>query len=71
LVQFIDVLTGQIGERTGHLLESCTTSVQAIVVENYIDSGANLVMVDTPGFDDTNKPDTEILSMISEWLEKT
>jgi predicted GTPase len=71
LVQFIDVLTGQIGKRAGHHLESCTAEVQAVTVENYIDSGSNLVLVDTPGFDDTNKADTEILTMISDWLEKT
>lgn len=30
-----------------------------------------LVFVDTPGFDDTNKSDMEILEMIAEWLKKT
>ncbi|EKM78783.1 hypothetical protein AGABI1DRAFT_114375 [Agaricus bisporus var. burnettii JB137-S8] len=68
---FIDVLTGQIGKRSGHLLESYTTDVRASLVKDYNGTGANLVMVDTPGFDDTNKSDTEILSMISNWLEKS
>lgn len=30
-----------------------------------------MVFVDTPGFDDTYKSDTEILSMIADWLVKT
>ncbi|EKM78776.1 hypothetical protein AGABI1DRAFT_75265 [Agaricus bisporus var. burnettii JB137-S8] len=68
---FIDVLTGQIGKRSGHLLESYTTDLRASLVKDYNGTGANLVMVDTPGFDDTNKPDTEILSIISNWLEKS
>lgn len=32
---------------------------------------SKVVLVDTPGFDDTNKPDLEILEMISAWLDKT
>lgn len=30
-----------------------------------------LVLVDTPGFNDTDKSDMEILQMISDWLKKT
>jgi predicted GTPase len=29
-----------------------------------------LVIVDTPGFDDQNKTDTEVLNQISVWLHK-
>ena len=32
--------------------------------------GNNLVLVDTPGFDDTNKEDKEILEMINQWMKK-
>lgn len=32
---------------------------------------ANIVLVDTPGFDDTRKSDLEILELISKWLNKT
>jgi hypothetical protein len=34
-------------------------------------TGSPVVFVDTPGFDDTYKADTEILGMIAEWLVKT
>jgi len=30
-----------------------------------------IIILDTPGFDDTNKTDTEVLSMIAEWLTIT
>jgi len=31
----------------------------------------NIVFVDTPGFDDTKRSDSDILKMISDWLEIT
>ena len=31
----------------------------------------NIVFVDTPGFDDPKKTDSDILKMISAWLETT
>ena len=33
--------------------------------------GYNIVFVDTPGFDDPEKSDTDVLKMISDWLEIT
>ena len=41
---------------------------------NWVDSYAltdfDIVFVDTPGFDDTNKSDMEILEMLANWLRK-
>jgi GTPase Era involved in 16S rRNA processing len=34
-------------------------------------SDLDVVFVDTPGFDNTDKTDGEILEMIAEWLKKT
>jgi len=31
----------------------------------------DVVLVDTPGFDDTFKPDIEILRMLADWLTET
>ena len=31
----------------------------------------SIVLVDTPGFDDTKKSDLEILELISNWLKET
>lgn len=36
-----------------------------------MDSSRKVVFVDTPGFDDTNTKDTDILQAIADWLEKT
>jgi len=65
---FIDIATGQNGGIVGHELKSCTAAVQAV---NTTHDNHPVVFVDTPGFDDTYKSDTEILSMIAEWLVQT
>ena len=31
----------------------------------------DIVLVDTPGFDDTNRTDKEILTLIASWLTET
>ena len=37
----------------------------------FINDGLNITLIDTPGFDDTNKSDTEILQGISSWLAQS
>ena len=69
-LKIIDTLTGQLGKRSGKQLESCTTEVRAVRLHNHPVHGDRLVLVDTPGFDDTNKSDFEILDMVSKWLQK-
>ncbi len=54
----------------GHNLESCTQEVRAICCP-HPESGRNVVLVDTPGFDDTVRTDTDILSAIANWLSTT
>ena len=51
----------------GHSLESFTSHVLAI---RFLDeeSQRHIVLVDTPGFDDTFKSELDILNMISDWL---
>ncbi|KAF9450922.1 hypothetical protein P691DRAFT_757794 [Macrolepiota fuliginosa MF-IS2] len=67
---FIDLLTGQRGKRAGASLKSVTSQIQATRIKRsrWDDK---IVLVDTPGFDDTTKSDMEILQMISDWLRKT
>ncbi|KXN84716.1 hypothetical protein AN958_12143 [Leucoagaricus sp. SymC.cos] len=67
---FIDLLTGQSGKRAGHTLKSVTADIQATRVR-HPKYGDRVVLVDTPGFDDTTRTDMEILAMISDWLAKT
>ncbi|KAF9489926.1 hypothetical protein BDN71DRAFT_1455368 [Pleurotus eryngii] len=54
----------------GHHLESCTSEVQPIKVKRREDENP-VILVDTPGFDDTKLPDTEILRRIAVWLQQT
>ena len=69
-LKIIDTITNQPGRRAGSRLESCTTEVRAVRLSNHPVHGDRLVLVDTPGFDDTNKSDLEILQMVSNWLQK-
>ncbi|PPQ76144.1 hypothetical protein CVT24_006585, partial [Panaeolus cyanescens] len=70
----VDTLSGQPNQRAGEQLESKTQNVRATRVR-YIDedgsSERTIVLVDTPGFDDTHRSDMEILKLIAEWLKKT
>ena len=65
--KFIGTATGA-DAGVGHDLESCTSKIGIIRMSLL---GTKIVFVDTPGFDDTKKTDSEILMMISNWLEKT
>lgn len=40
-------------------------------VDSFERTDFDIVFVDTPGFDDTNKTDVEILEMLADWLTKT
>ncbi|OAX30640.1 hypothetical protein K503DRAFT_806951, partial [Rhizopogon vinicolor AM-OR11-026] len=53
----------------GHGLESCTKEVQTS--RPFVISGRFVTLIDTPGFDDTTRSDTDILSMIAAYLSKT
>jgi hypothetical protein len=55
----------------GHDLESCTTEIGIVHFQCPERSDLDVLFVDTPGFDDTNKTDVEILNMIADWLKTT
>ena len=55
--------------RIGKSMESCTSDVE--VAKEFSLDGRQVVLIDTPGFDDTNKSDTEVLRLIAAFLEKT
>jgi len=65
--QFIDRITKST-KWSGTSLKSVTQDVRAIRIPMF---NANVVLVDTPGFDDTLRPDVTILELIGEWLKKT
>ncbi|XP_006459451.1 hypothetical protein AGABI2DRAFT_191422 [Agaricus bisporus var. bisporus H97] len=68
---FIDLLTGASDQdrRAGSTLRSVTSQIEATTVVHPSDKDRRVVLVDTPGFDDTTRSDMQILQMISEWLQ--
>ncbi|KAL4064648.1 P-loop containing nucleoside triphosphate hydrolase protein [Scleroderma citrinum] len=64
---FISQVTGN-EDGVGHQLTSCTSDIG---VTKCTILGFPVVLVDTPGFDDTEISDVQVLEMISDWLVKT
>jgi predicted GTPase len=62
---FVNLASGS-DFRVGGGLKSCTSVVQVSKPIELDDR--RIVLVDTPGFDDTNRSDTEILRIISHYL---
>ncbi|KAJ3571940.1 hypothetical protein NP233_g3415 [Leucocoprinus birnbaumii] len=82
--RFIDLLTGQEGRRAQNNLGSVTQGIQAtrIAVTTKLSddigltlpsdlNGRDIVFVDTPGFDDSQKTDYQVLCLINDWLKET
>ncbi|KIJ92590.1 hypothetical protein K443DRAFT_13482 [Laccaria amethystina LaAM-08-1] len=68
---FINSYLGQEKAQVGHDLKSCTATLQPFLDDLPPDESGKhrrLVLVDTPGFDDTNEADSEILRRIAVWL---
>ncbi|KAI0886793.1 P-loop containing nucleoside triphosphate hydrolase protein [Annulohypoxylon maeteangense] len=53
----------------GHDLQACTQGVG--VYKSSLFQNRNVYLVDTPGFDDTNRTDKEVLKEIAIWLGKS
>jgi predicted GTPase len=51
----------------GHELRSCTKSVNEFEAKL---GNETVLLVDTPGFDDSGVPDVGVLKVISDWLKK-
>jgi hypothetical protein len=66
--QFMQIATRQNVDAVGHGLQSCTSAVRAVEVFHPI-TKEPLILVDTPGLDDT-KLDLEIMKMMTAWLRK-
>ena len=50
-------------------LKLCTSSAQHVIIPHPTDEKRRIILVDTPGFDDTYVEDVEILRRIAFWLE--
>ncbi|KAK0711821.1 P-loop containing nucleoside triphosphate hydrolase protein [Lasiosphaeris hirsuta] len=62
---FASIASGQTDLKIGNTLKSCTQEPQVVKFE--ID-GHHIILVDTPGFDDDERSDVEILEIIAKWL---
>ncbi|KAJ6024302.1 hypothetical protein N7540_005099 [Penicillium herquei] len=63
---FIKIATGSPDVEIGHSLESCTSEMRGY---SFHHKGKNINLVDTPGFNDTHKSETEVLQEIAAWLK--
>ena len=85
-MKFINLILEHIGDKSqpvkvGHQLVPCTRELQAVIVKDQIeDQDAHflslsneyrMVVVDTPGFDDTVGLDYEVLKGIAEWYQES
>lgn len=52
--------------KVGDDLKSCTSEIQES--EEFILDNRRVVLIDTPGFDDTHKSDTDVLKAIAAFL---
>lgn len=69
--KIVDTLAGQQGRRAKESLTSVTQHLAAYRILDHERYGSRIVLVDTPGFDDTKRTDEQILELIGKWLEKT
>ncbi|GLB39697.1 hypothetical protein LshimejAT787_0702070 [Lyophyllum shimeji] len=68
---FINKLFGKDVAKVGHDLQSETAQVQHYILQHPRHPDRRLIIVDTPGFDDTSEDDREILRRISVWLARS
>ncbi|KAH6887450.1 hypothetical protein B0T10DRAFT_71258 [Thelonectria olida] len=55
--------------QVGHSLHACTTTVDVYAYE--LSPQQTVYLIDTPGFDDTNRSDTEVLREVASWLAES
>ncbi|RPB03413.1 hypothetical protein L873DRAFT_1591928, partial [Choiromyces venosus 120613-1] len=65
---FIKAVSGNSEVQVSGGLHSCTSKVQSYSFEH---GDATITLVDTPGFNDTTRSDTEVLTEICDWTSKT
>ncbi|KAG6899038.1 hypothetical protein C0993_001488 [Termitomyces sp. T159_Od127] len=68
---FINYVAGQDVTIVGHNLKSETQQLQHVILSHPTDRNRRIILVDTPGFDDTYVADSEILRRISVWLARS
>jgi predicted GTPase len=64
--KFINAVSGENLVKVGHTSESCTSDIHEAAFRM---KEHQVQLIDTPGFDDTNLTDTEVLKKIATWME--
>ena len=64
--QFINLVSGS-NLDIGKGLQSCTEAVQ--IAGAFDLGGRRVILIDTPGFDDTTRSDTDVLKLVAAFLE--
>ena len=67
----INQIVGRQALMVSHGLESCTSSIQHVITRHPSVPDRRIILVDTPGFDDTYVDDAEILNRIALWLARS
>ncbi|KAG6852774.1 hypothetical protein C0991_009214 [Blastosporella zonata] len=68
---FINTVVGRDVTTVGHDLKSQTAQLHHIILRHPTDITRRIIIVDTPGFDDTYVSDSEILRRIAVWLARS
>lgn len=69
---FVNALSEKVVAKVGHDLQSETSQLQHFVISHRdFPTNRRVIVVDTPGFDDTNEDDREILRRIAVWLARS
>ena len=63
--QFVNQVSGS-HLKVGDDLDSCTSTIQES--KEFVLDGRRVMLVDTPGFDDSYKSDTDVLKSIAAFL---
>ncbi|KAF9526000.1 P-loop containing nucleoside triphosphate hydrolase protein [Crepidotus variabilis] len=66
---FVNAVAGYEASQASDDLGSCTREVKAVPCHLF--EGRRVVIVDTPGFNDTNISDVDVFRLVATWLAKT
>ena len=66
----INQIVGRQALMVSHGLESCTSSIQHVIIRHPTVPDRRIILVDTPGFDD-KFDNAEILNRIALWLARS
>ncbi|KAG8821606.1 hypothetical protein FRB91_008600 [Serendipita sp. 411] len=67
---FVDYATDGLAGGIGHSLQACTGSIRLFKTDLVAEDGRPVLLVDTPGLDDADKPEVHVVNMVAKALLK-